>query len=309
MLKVTVHSVMLLILLGGTVRAEEERISVLLVKGNRRIETATILNVVHLKAGDLLTNEKVDADLRAIYKLGHFQDVQAEVTRSDKQVVLTYQVGEKPIVVSMLWGVLRLLVFNTIVFPLTYAIPLLLCVWTCNVTMLWLMAAAYAVMQTALQFWILPSGLMPPWADWATYAATLFNIVVAALIVHAIILLREQADVSAASQIPDKIARRTFIYNRLAETASHSAELFQWLEKQGTQPHRLLVVNAIAATINANQLSAALGKLNLKALEFASGRCGVSRRGRTGRGERLQFLDRMIVVVKPDLPLHQQLPE
>ncbi len=89
---------MLLMLLGGTARGADERISEILIKGNRRIETAAILHALHLKAGDLLTNENVDADLRAIYKLGHFQDVRAEVSRSDKGVVLTYEVVEKPVV-------------------------------------------------------------------------------------------------------------------------------------------------------------------------------------------------------------------
>jgi outer membrane protein insertion porin family len=98
LLKVAVHTIVLLNLLGGIALGEGERISEILIKGNRRIETAAILNVVHLKAGDLLSNAKVDEDLRAIYKLGHFQDVRAEVTKSDKGIVLTYQIVEKPIV-------------------------------------------------------------------------------------------------------------------------------------------------------------------------------------------------------------------
>jgi outer membrane protein insertion porin family len=88
----------LLVLLGGVVHAEGEKITDLVIKGNRRIETSAILNVVKLKAGDLLFADKVDADVRFIYKLGHFQDVKVETAAGDKGVALTYTVLEKPIV-------------------------------------------------------------------------------------------------------------------------------------------------------------------------------------------------------------------
>jgi outer membrane protein insertion porin family len=89
---------MLLVLLNGVVRAEGEKISDIVIKGNRRIETSAILNMVKLKAGDLLFADKVDADVRSIYKLGHFQDVKVETATGDKVVALTYTVLEKPIV-------------------------------------------------------------------------------------------------------------------------------------------------------------------------------------------------------------------
>lgn len=89
---------LLLILWCSNVFAEGEKILDVLVKGNRRIESAAILNVVKLKAGDTLYLEKVDADVMAIYKLGHFQDVSADAGRTDKGVVLTYSVVEKPII-------------------------------------------------------------------------------------------------------------------------------------------------------------------------------------------------------------------
>lgn len=68
------------------------------VEGNRRIEAAAILNVVKMKAGDTLYSDKTDADLRAIYQLGHFQDVQALTEDSEKGTVLVYNVLEKPVV-------------------------------------------------------------------------------------------------------------------------------------------------------------------------------------------------------------------
>jgi outer membrane protein insertion porin family len=78
--------------------AEGEKLVEIRIQGNRRIEAAAILNTIKMRAGDSLTGEKTDADIRAIYKLGHFQDVQALKEESDKGVVLVYLVQEKAIV-------------------------------------------------------------------------------------------------------------------------------------------------------------------------------------------------------------------
>lgn len=91
---------LLLTLIGSSTLAyaEGEKLVEIRVEGNKRIEAAAILNVVKMKAGDILFDDKTDADIRAIYKLGHFQDVQAVKDESDKGVVLVYSVQEKPIV-------------------------------------------------------------------------------------------------------------------------------------------------------------------------------------------------------------------
>ncbi|ABQ27398.1 outer membrane protein assembly factor BamA [Geotalea uraniireducens] len=81
-----------------TAFAEEEKIDQVLIKGNRRIETAAILNSIKLKNGDSFFSEKVDDDVRAIFKLGYFQDVKATREKGDKGLVLTYIVVEKPVV-------------------------------------------------------------------------------------------------------------------------------------------------------------------------------------------------------------------
>ncbi len=87
-----------LISLSTLAYAEGEKLVEVRIEGNRRIESAAILNVIKVTAGDTLHDNKTDADIRAIYKLGHFQDVQALKVVSDKGVVLVYQVQEKPIV-------------------------------------------------------------------------------------------------------------------------------------------------------------------------------------------------------------------
>ncbi len=91
-------TVLLIIVLAGSVMAEGERIAEVRIAGNRRIETDAIRNTVAIKVGDLLYADKVDTDVRSIFKLGHFQDVKAETTPVDKGVTLTYLVVEKPVI-------------------------------------------------------------------------------------------------------------------------------------------------------------------------------------------------------------------
>jgi len=58
------------------------------------------------------------------------------------------------------WGAIRLLVFDTIIFPLTYALPLLVCVWTRDRVALWSMAAIFVVFHAVKLFWLLPPGVL-----------------------------------------------------------------------------------------------------------------------------------------------------
>ena len=78
--------------------AEGEKLVEIRIQGNRRIESAAILNVIKTHTGDTLSDDTTDSDIRAIYKLGHFQNVQALKEESDKGVVLVYSVLEKPII-------------------------------------------------------------------------------------------------------------------------------------------------------------------------------------------------------------------
>jgi len=78
--------------------AEGEKLAAVVIKGNRRVETAAILNVVKLKIDELYFLDKVDEDIRAIYKLGHFLDVTADFSLDAKGPTLTYTVTERPVV-------------------------------------------------------------------------------------------------------------------------------------------------------------------------------------------------------------------
>ncbi len=68
------------------------------VKGNDRIEADAIKREAKSKKGELLKPEQVSEDIRAIYKMGFFEKVDAEVTDSPAGKVLTFIVQENPIV-------------------------------------------------------------------------------------------------------------------------------------------------------------------------------------------------------------------
>ncbi|OQY47651.1 MAG: outer membrane protein assembly factor BamA, partial [Desulfobacteraceae bacterium 4572_87] len=66
------------------------------VAGNRRIEKAAILAVVGTQPGDRLDLDKLDKDLRDIYKMGYFKDVTMDVSDGPAGKVITFNVVEKP---------------------------------------------------------------------------------------------------------------------------------------------------------------------------------------------------------------------
>lgn len=68
------------------------------MRGNRRVEASAILCATAIKAGDTLDSDRTDADIRSIFKLGQFQEVQVTSEPSKDGVVLVYSVIEKPIV-------------------------------------------------------------------------------------------------------------------------------------------------------------------------------------------------------------------
>jgi len=71
--------------LAVPVFAEGEKVDEIIIRGNKRIEAPAILNAIKLKPGDTLSHEKTSADIRAIYKMGHFQDIQVSLEESSRQ--------------------------------------------------------------------------------------------------------------------------------------------------------------------------------------------------------------------------------
>ena len=68
------------------------------IKGNERIEAEAIKGNVKSKKGELLKPEQVSEDIRAIFKMGYFEKVDAEVADTPAGKVLTFVVQENPTV-------------------------------------------------------------------------------------------------------------------------------------------------------------------------------------------------------------------
>ncbi len=97
-IKRTVSFLIVALFSTAAVYAADDRISEIVIKGNKLTDTSAIMLVIKSKTGEALSAEKVNQDVKAIYKMGRFQDVNSGFTRTDKGVVLKYLVMERPIV-------------------------------------------------------------------------------------------------------------------------------------------------------------------------------------------------------------------
>jgi outer membrane protein insertion porin family len=71
------------------------------VSGNRRVKADTILAAISLQKGQTVTAGQIDEAIQAIYKLGRFSDVVAQVEMQDGAQILVFQVTERPLVRSV----------------------------------------------------------------------------------------------------------------------------------------------------------------------------------------------------------------
>jgi len=68
------------------------------IQGNRRIQDALILGRVQTKVGAPVVTARVAEDVRAIFALGFFDDVQAKVEAFEGGIKLTFVVVERPLI-------------------------------------------------------------------------------------------------------------------------------------------------------------------------------------------------------------------
>ncbi len=66
--------------------------------GNTRIDSGAISRKVKTKAGDFYNPATLREDLKAIFKMGYFENVRINVEESDKGKIVTFDVTEKPII-------------------------------------------------------------------------------------------------------------------------------------------------------------------------------------------------------------------
>lgn len=68
------------------------------VEGNAKVETSTILQAVKTKAGSAYSRDQINQDLKDLYSLGFFSDIQVDKETSGGGVKIVFHVKEKPVV-------------------------------------------------------------------------------------------------------------------------------------------------------------------------------------------------------------------
>jgi outer membrane protein insertion porin family len=71
------------------------------VKGNRRVESDAILLMIDSKEGDPFDAEQLDRDLHSVYSMGYFSDVSIETEDGPHGKIVTFNVTEKPVIISI----------------------------------------------------------------------------------------------------------------------------------------------------------------------------------------------------------------
>jgi len=79
-------------------RQESPRIDRVVITGNQRVEEEAIRVQLRSQPGTRLSEETVDNDIRALYRMGFFDNVEADVTQEGDQRVLTFKVTERPLI-------------------------------------------------------------------------------------------------------------------------------------------------------------------------------------------------------------------
>jgi outer membrane protein insertion porin family len=105
MCKVLMLGVFLALLAGWGWAADEPLagkagpvISEVTITGNDRVEEEAIRVHISSQPGEPLNHDLVDKDVREIYNMGFFKDVEAHVSEENGRTILTYQVHERPLI-------------------------------------------------------------------------------------------------------------------------------------------------------------------------------------------------------------------
>jgi outer membrane protein insertion porin family len=78
--------------------AEEVLVTLIEVQGNRRIESATILAKIKTREGAVFSPSVIKEDIRLLYQLGHFEDVQVKTEGFEQGLKVIFWVKEKPLI-------------------------------------------------------------------------------------------------------------------------------------------------------------------------------------------------------------------
>ncbi|MEW5909392.1 MAG: outer membrane protein assembly factor BamA, partial [Thermodesulfobacteriota bacterium] len=75
---------------------KREKIVEVTISGNKRIETDAVKRIIQVKPGDVYIPKKLSEDLKRIYQMGYFEDVQVESRESPSGRIVLFKIQEKP---------------------------------------------------------------------------------------------------------------------------------------------------------------------------------------------------------------------
>jgi len=78
--------------------AERPRLDRVEIADNRRVEEEAIRVQLRSHPGMFVDAEVIDSDVRALYRMGFFDNVEADLSQDDSQWVLTFRVTERPLI-------------------------------------------------------------------------------------------------------------------------------------------------------------------------------------------------------------------
>ncbi|HUH65029.1 MAG TPA: outer membrane protein assembly factor BamA [Syntrophales bacterium] len=81
--------------------AADMRIAKVEFKGNKKIENTALSQVIKSAKGSLFSEVELSSDIKAIYKMGFFDDVAADVTGSPEGKVITFILKEKALITEI----------------------------------------------------------------------------------------------------------------------------------------------------------------------------------------------------------------
>jgi outer membrane protein insertion porin family len=83
-------------LLVGICEGEEDRIAKITILGNVKVEEGVIRGAIKSQVGEVFSTEQVREDLRSIFALGYFSDIQVDIKSTPRGKEVIFIVAEKP---------------------------------------------------------------------------------------------------------------------------------------------------------------------------------------------------------------------
>jgi signal transduction histidine kinase len=134
----------------------------------------------------------------------------------------------------IVWAFVRLVVLDTTMFPLSYLLPLLVCIWSRDRAVLWGMAGIFAALHLTKLFWILPPETLTSSEVWSNAIATMANILIGAFAIDAVIRGRTRLE-STLTQVRAQAEELQAQSEELAQQNEELTEQAEELSQQGEE--------------------------------------------------------------------------